>query len=130
NLHGYPSFGDILNQARGEKVEVVLQQSASTQPGTVSGTILGVEKQKQAAGKEGTVEVELLNLWSDGGMRSVKLADVQRVRFLNAVIEADMRRALETLARGHDTQRRAVSLSFTGEGKRPVRVGYVVEHPL
>src|SRR6266566_3113333 len=58
-----PSFGQILNQARGEKVEVVLQQSNATQPGTLTGSIIGVEKQKQATGKEAAVDVEVLNLW-------------------------------------------------------------------
>src|SRR6476660_3601943 len=47
DLTSNPSFGTILNQARGEKVEVVLQQSNATQPGTLAGSIVGVEKQKQ-----------------------------------------------------------------------------------
>src|SRR5262249_54649974 len=47
NLTGNPSYGQILNQARGEKVEVVLVSSVVTQPGTLTGTILGVERQKQ-----------------------------------------------------------------------------------
>src|SRR6266446_3061220 len=36
NLTNEPTFGAILNQARGEKVEVVLQQTNATQPGTVT----------------------------------------------------------------------------------------------
>ena len=91
NLNGDPSFGQILNQARGEKVEVVLQQTNATQPGTLTGTVVGLEKQKQAVGKD-TVEVELLNLWCADGMRSVKLTDVQRVRFLNPLIERSSRK--------------------------------------
>jgi hypothetical protein len=60
----------------------------------------------------------------------VKLADVQRVRFLNPVMESEIRKALETLALSHDTQKKAVSISFKGEGKRQVRVGYVIESPI
>ena len=30
----------------------------------------------------------------------------------------------------HDTQKKAVSLNFVGEGKREVRVGYVIENPI
>jgi hypothetical protein len=30
----------------------------------------------------------------------------------------------------HDTQKKAVGLTFSGQGKRPVRVGYVVENPI
>ena len=43
NLTGNPTFGAILNQARGEKVEVVLQQANASQPGTLSGTVVGIE---------------------------------------------------------------------------------------
>jgi hypothetical protein len=130
NLNGNPSYGAILEQARGEKVEAVLQQSNTTQPGTLTGVIIGVETQKQAAGKDGTVEIELLNLWCAEGMRSVKLNDVQRLRFLNPVMDSEMRKALETLALSHDTQKKAVSLTFAGEGERDVRVSYVIENPI
>jgi hypothetical protein len=129
NLNGNPTFGGILNQARGEKVEVVLQQTNATQPGTLTGTVIGIEHQKLTAGKE-AVDAELLNLWCADGMRSLKLGEVQRVRFLNPVIDSEFKKALETLALSHDTQKKAVSLHFVGEGKRRVRVGYVVENPI
>jgi len=129
NLTSNPSFGQILNQARGEKVEVVLQQTNATQPGTLSGTVIGLEKQKQAVGKD-TVEVELLNLWCADGVRSLRMSEVQRVRFLNPILDSEFRKALETLALSHDTQKKAVSLNFAGEGKRQVRVGYVIENPI
>jgi hypothetical protein len=130
DLTGNPGYGEVLNQARGEKVEVILQSSNTSQPGTLNGTIMGVEKQKQPAGKEGSVDVELLNLWCTEGMRGVKLSDVQRVRFLNPVLEGEVRRALEVLSLSHDMQKKAVSLSFEGDGKRHVKVSYVVESPI
>jgi hypothetical protein len=129
NLTGNPSFGAILNQARGEKVEVVLQQANATQPGTMSGTVVGIEKQHVAAGKD-TVEIELLNLWCADGMRSLKMSELQRVRFLNPIMESELRKALETLSLSHDTQKKAVSINFVGDGKRNVRVGYVIENPI
>ncbi|MFL5242360.1 MAG: DUF4139 domain-containing protein [Gemmataceae bacterium] len=129
NLTHNPSYADILDQMRGEKVEVTLQQAAN-QPATLTGSVVGVEKQKQAGGKDGSVEIELLNLWCAEGLRNVKLPDVQRVRFLNPVMESEFRRALDVLALSHDTQKKAVSLTFEGPGKRPVRVGYVVENPI
>src|SRR6516164_796931 len=130
NLTGNPGFGAILGQARGEKVEVTLQQGNAAQPGTLTGSVIGIEKQHQQVGKDGIVEVEMLNLWCAEGMRSVRLGDVLRVRFLNPVLESEFRRALETLALSHDTQKKAVSLSFSGDGKREVRVGYVIENPI
>src|SRR5262249_37351670 len=129
NLTGNPSFSAILGQLRGEKVEAVLQQTANNQPGTISGSIMGVEKQRVPS-KDGAVDVDVLNMWCAEGVRSVKLADVQRLRFLNPTTEGEFRRALDTLALSHDAQKKAVSLNFTGDGKRQVRVGYVVENPI
>jgi hypothetical protein len=74
--------------------------------------------------------VSVLNLWCADGVRSVKLAEVQRLRFANPVLENEVRRALETLALSHDAQKKAVSLHFSGEGKRKVEVGYVIENPI
>src|SRR5215469_9967864 len=130
NLTSNPGYGQILNQARGEKVEVVSQTTSNTQPGTLTGTILGVEPKEEAVSKDKVVHVETLNLWCAEGIRSVKLADVTRVRFLNPVMENEVRRALEVLSLSHDTQKKAVSLVFTGEGKRQVKVSYVVENPI
>lgn len=130
NLTGNPGFSGILDQARGEKVEVTLLQTSNGQPATLTGSIVGVEKQKTAAGKDGVVEVELLSLWCADGMRSLHLNEVARVRFLNPLLENELRKALDTLARSHDAQKKAVSIHFSGEGKREVRVGYVVENPI
>ncbi len=129
NLSDNPSFAQILDQTRGEKVEVTWRPP--DKPATqVSGTILGVEKHKQPVAKDVAVEVELLNLWSADGMRRLKLTEVAAVRYANAVIDREVKRALDVLARGHDTQKKTVSLAFRGKGKRQVQVGYVVEHPI
>src|SRR4051812_44933926 len=93
DLTANPALSDLLNQARGEKVEVALQQGASGQPGSLSGTVVGIERQRQPAGKDASVEVALLNLWCSDGLRTVKLADVQRLRFLNPVLDGGVRQA-------------------------------------
>src|SRR6202008_3898919 len=46
------------------------------------------------------------------------------------IMESEFRKALETLALSHDTQKKAVSINFVGQGKRNVRVGYVIENPI
>jgi hypothetical protein len=130
NLTQNPGYGQILNQARGEKVEVSLQASNNAQPGTLTGTIVGVEAKEEAVSKDKIVHVEMLNLWCAEGMRSLRMPDVLRVRFLNPVMENEVKRALEVLSLSHDTQKKAVSLVFSGEGKRPVKVSYVVENPI
>jgi hypothetical protein len=130
NLNGNPSFASILNQARGEKVEVVLQQANAAQPGTLTGSIVGVETQHHQVARDAVADVEVLNVWCAEGLRNVKLADVQRLRFLSPALDAEVRKALEALALGHDAQKKTVSLSFTGQGERDVRVGYVIESPI
>jgi hypothetical protein len=127
--HNPPLF-DLLNQARGEKVEVSLQQAPAGSAATLSGTVVGLEKQKQPVGKEQAVEVAVLNLWCADGLRAVKLAEVQRLRFANPALDGEFKKALEALAQSHDAQKKAVSLRFEGEGKRRVTVGYVAEHPV
>jgi hypothetical protein len=130
NLTQNPGYGQILNQARGEKVEVSLQSTNNAHPGTLTGTIIGVEPKEEAVSKDKIVHVEMLNLWCAEGMRSLRMPDVLRVRFLNPVMENEVKRALEVLSLSHDTQKKAVSLVFSGEGKRPVKVSYVVENPI
>jgi hypothetical protein len=131
NLNGEPTFANILQQARGERVEVTTTPTAQNQPGKLTGAIVGIETQATPAGpNQPPVPVPVLNMWCAEGMRAVKLPEVQQLRFLNPVIESEFRRALEVLAVNHDAQKKAVSLHFAGDGKRRVQVGYVVEAPI
>src|SRR5215218_4701441 len=53
NLTANPTLADILNQARGEKAEVALTNpGAGAGAGAMSGTIIGVERQRQVVNKE------------------------------------------------------------------------------
>jgi hypothetical protein len=129
NLNNNPTFAGIVSQMRGERIEIAISPTAANQPGKLNGTIVGVEKQKVPAGTN-TVEIEVLNMWCAEGMRSVKLTDIQSLKFSNPVIESEFRRALDVLALSHDSQKKAVSLHFAGDGKRKVQVGYVIEAPI
>ena len=129
NLTGNPTFAGIVSQMRGERVEVAVSATAANQPGKLTGAIVGVEHQKVPAGAQ-QVEVEVLNMWCAEGMRAVKMSDIQSLRFSNPVVESEFRRALDVLALSHDSQKKAVSLHFAGDGRRKVQVGYVVEAPV
>jgi hypothetical protein len=130
NLDNNPSLTQILTQARGEKVEVATQPSAQGQPGTLAGVIVGVEKVHLPAGPNQQVEADVLDLLTADGLRAVKLMDVLRIKFTNPVLEAELKRALDVVALSHDAQKKAVSLHFSGDGRRRVKVGYVVEAPI
>jgi hypothetical protein len=129
NLNGNPTFAGIVSQMRGERIEVVMTPGAVNQPGKLSGVIVGIEHQKEAKGSK-AVDVEVLNMWCAEGLRSVKLTEIQQLKFANPVIESEFRRALDVLALSHDSLKKAVSLHFAGEGKRKVQVGYVIEAPI
>lgn len=123
DLTDNPSLGQLLDQIRGESVEV-----ATPQP--VSGVIVSVESKQQALGDDKVVEVQYLNLLTEHGLRSIALAQVQHVRLLNSQLDAELRQALAVLAASHDTQKKTVLFSFDGSGRRRVRLGYIMETPV
>ncbi len=128
DLTANPSVGDLLNQVRGEQVAVSL--TAGHDPGTLTGSVVGVQKQKKPVGKDQVVETEQLNLLTDNGLHGVPLDVVERIRFVRSGLDQEFRRALEVLAGGHDRQKKTVSLNFHGNGRRAVRIGYVTESPI
>src|SRR6476469_6261272 len=73
NLNNSPSLAQILTQARGEQVELTLVTTA-TQPGSLTGKIIGVEPQQQPSKEGPPVPVSVLNLWCAEGVRAVKLS--------------------------------------------------------
>src|SRR5207245_1698333 len=104
-----------------------------SQPATMNGAIIGLEHHPQAVlvkEKQVVLEEVTLNLWCAEGVRSFKLSDVQRLRFLNPVMESEFKKALDVVTQGHDKEKKAVSLNCTGHGTRTVKVGYVVENPV
>jgi hypothetical protein len=129
NLNNQPNFAQICTQMRGERIDIVTNPGVANQPGKLSGVIVGVESQKVPAGNT-TVDTTVLNMWCAEGLRAVKLNEIQQMRFANPIIENEFRRALDTLALTHDSQKKAVQLHFAGDGKRKVQVGYVVEAPI
>lgn len=130
DLTNNPTFGQLLNQARGEKIDILRLPPKEQQPVKLTATIVGMEVQRKPAGKDQVVEVEYLNLSGPNGLQTVPLEEVMGVRFLNTVLENEFQRALKVLAGSHDMQKKVVSLGFNGVGKRPVKVGYVVERPI
>jgi hypothetical protein len=126
NLTSNPTLGQLLDQIRGEPIEVAT-------PNSVKGTIIGVEQKQQMThegGRQPPVTIEYLNLLTDEGLRSIPLPQVQRIQLLNAQLNGELQQALSVLAGGHDAQKRAVSILFEGEGTRNVRVAYITEAPI
>lgn len=122
DLTDEPTIGDLLRQIRGERVTV------DSQP-QVEGIILGIElRQENLDGQ--IARREILNLLTDKGLRSVDLGLVHGIQLANQELDAELRRALTILATGRRSEKKTVRLNFDGEGRRPVRVGYVRESPV
>ncbi|MBY0231112.1 MAG: DUF4139 domain-containing protein [Gemmataceae bacterium] len=125
DLTGNPTLGQLLNQARGQKAEVTLDGQPGAPAGPLSGTIVGMEA---SVGKDS--ETHALNLLCGDGVRRLPLDRVQRVRFLDPVLETEFKQALALLAAGGSNQRRRVWCDLRGDGKREVRISYVHETPV
>jgi hypothetical protein len=116
------TLANLLTRIRGTRVEVAA-------PTPITGSILSVETRAQTI-KERTETVTLLNLLTDGGIRTVNMADVTNIRVLDERLDRELREALALLATQQDSQRRQIALHFDGAGKRNVRVGYLTEAPV
>ena len=126
DLTGNPSLGQLLNQIRGEYVDV----STST---TITGSILGVEsKQKRVLGTAGPALLteEYLNLATNTGLRSIPLDLIQGITLRSAQLMTELYQALAVLATKTNAQKKSVSLHLEGNGMRRVRVGYMMESPV
>jgi len=123
DLTANPGLGQLLDQIRGERVEV-------TAPNPVLGLIVGVEKKREKVGEKEVADVEYLNVLTANGLRSLPLNQIQRIQLGKEQLNAELRQALEVLASSHDTQKKTVKLEFDGKGRRRVRVAYVVETPV
>ncbi len=97
----------------------------------MSGTLLGVEtRRRQIEKDQPPVDVEILNVLADDGLRSIPLEQVGTIKLVNAQLDKEFRQALAVLALGHDAEKKSVTLRFTGQGQRPVRVGYIQNTPI
>ncbi|HET6881201.1 MAG TPA: hypothetical protein VFI31_13660 [Pirellulales bacterium] len=122
DLAGEPSLADLLAQIRGERVRVETPEPAE-------GVIVGVERNEERI-DDRTVEVKTLNLLTADGLASIRLNNVRRIKLLNEKLDEELRRALEILAADQAVEKKQVTLSFQGDGKRKVRVAYIQESPI
>src|SRR5581483_5618694 len=84
----------------------------------------------QKASHDAPIEIDLLNVFTATGLRSIPLESVMEIRLLDEKLNAELEQALQIIAQRHATDKKTVTLNFQGKGKRPVRVGYVQESPV
>lgn len=118
-----PTMGQLMHQVRGEKVEVADKTGVVT-----VGQIVSVERPAPPAA--GPDPGEILNLLTEDGLQTVELKQLKRIKLVRPELQAEFKKALELLATARGDNKKAVSVVFSGNGKRKVAVGYVVEAPL
>ena len=129
DLTSNPSLADLLNQLRGARVTVTLSLGARE----VEGTVLGVERQQRPTGDRDhpqMIEVTVVNLVSEGGIRPIELGQVSDVKIQDPELQKELAQALTALSQARDKDKKPVEIHFAGEGERRVRIGYVVETPV
>jgi hypothetical protein len=128
NLADNLTLEQLLDQLRGEPIEII-------GPRAVKGTIVGVEEQilpgkANEQAPENRPKVYLLNILTDMGLQQLKLNELQGIKLTNEKVNADLRKALATLAASHDSDKKTIVLRFEGKGRRRVHVSYLLESPI
>ena len=118
-----PTVGQLLHQVRGEKVEVADKGGV-----VVLGQIVSVER--PPAPPMGPDPGELLNVLTDDGLQTLELKQMKKIKFVRVELQDEFKKALTMLAASRGDNKKAVSIAFSGAGKRHVAVGYVTESPL
>jgi hypothetical protein len=124
DITGNPGLAQLLNQLRGAKVQILAQTE------TITGTVLGCESRQKPAGDKGVITVGVLNLVTAQGLRQLELEQVASLRLEDPGLQEELNRALAALAGARDQDKKPVVIRFEGDGKRRVRLGYVVEAPV
>jgi hypothetical protein len=119
DLSADPTLAQILTQARGEAVRVVVDE-------TLRGVIVNVERVTVPDGPPRM----LLTLSTATGLRRLALDEVREVAFERAALQDEFEAALAAIARYRGGDAATVRLRFVGEGEREVRVAYVREMPV
>ncbi len=118
-----PSVADLLRQLRGQTLAIAA-------PNPIEGIIVSTERRRVPGGKEGTDEIEVLNLKTAAGVRSIPLYSIVEFRLSDKKLNDEFQDALAVLATAHANDKKAITLSFSGKGRRPVSVGYIQESPV
>lgn len=123
DITGRPTLGQLLDQLRGEPVEI-------GGPRKMNGVIVGVEKRRQVLTDKQVIENDVLNVLTETGIQQLVLSDTQGIRLTNDKVAGELRKALDTLAKSHDADKKSVRLEFNGQGERRVQVSYLLEAPI
>jgi len=123
NLADGPTLAEIFQQLRGQEVELEATD-------IVKGKVIGVERRSMPTGNKELALVEVVNLRTDNGVRSVRIDSLVRTKILDPKVDQEFQQALLLIAGASSSDKKQVKLDFHGQGKRKVSVGYIQESPV
>ncbi len=124
DISGEPTLAELLQQIRGAKVVVAAGEK-------VTGSILGVEtRTRQLLPSNTLVKQRVLNLTTADGIRAILLETIASIALADEKLNAELNKALALLVESRDSNRKPVTIHFSGKGARAVQLGYIAEAPV
>ena len=117
-----PTLADLLQQVRGERIQIEAPQS-------LEGVIVGVES-RTVIDHDTQVDKSFLDLKTDNGLRCLPMDSIVQYRLTSKKLNAELDEALALLAAARAMDKKTVNIEFRGQGQREVRVGYIQESPV
>ena len=122
NSLGSPA--DLLQTLKGAQVTVGGSRA-------ISGRIVSVEEDSVALpDNKGTVKRTRVTLYTDRGLQQFILEDAENLQFADQALRDKVGQALVAIQGNRAKDARTIDLTMRGQGKRTVRVAYIVEAPV
>ncbi|TAJ88518.1 MAG: DUF4139 domain-containing protein [Reyranella sp.] len=122
NSLGSPA--ELLQTLKGAQVTVGGSRS-------ISGRIVSVEEDSVALpDNKGMVKRTRVTLYTDRGLQQFILEDAENLQFADAALRDKVGQALIAIQGNRARDARTIDLTMRGQGKRTVRVAYIVEAPV
>ncbi|WP_425065908.1 DUF4139 domain-containing protein [Reyranella sp.] len=122
NSLGSPA--ELLQTLKGAQVTVGGSRS-------ISGRIVSVEEDSVALpDNKGMVKRTRVTLYTDRGLQQFILEDAENLQFADTALRDKVGQALIAIQGNRAKDARTIDLAMRGQGKRTVRVAYIVEAPV
>jgi Domain of unknown function (DUF4139) len=122
NSLGSPA--ELLSTLKGAEISVAGSRA-------LSGRVVSVEEETVTLpGDKGTTKRTRVTLFTDRGLQQFILEDAENLQFADASLRAKIGQALLAIQSNRAKDARTIELATRGEGKRTVRVAYIVEAPV
>lgn len=114
----------LLNELRGADVSI-------TGPRSIKGKLMSVETETATLGSGmGTQSRYRVSVLTSEGLQQAVLQDVQSLRFDDEKLRNQLNHALTLVAAAQENGPRRLDVVLSGQGKRQVKIGYVVSTPV